>query len=107
MYWRTARVEAGVKHPGIAELIEPRAVGDKRRLMHMARDHHRRLIALDPLHEFFITEKAFAAPTGRRIRRWCVMNPDPSRQPPCGSFAKLVFNSLLDERPVPPRADRE
>jgi hypothetical protein len=32
--------------------------------MHMARDHHRRLIALDPLRQFDVAEKALAAQFG-------------------------------------------
>src|SRR5712692_4195326 len=100
MHRRAARLKTGVKHPGAAELIEPGAVGNERRLMHMARDHHRRLIAPDPLHQFFVAEKAFAAPTGRGIRRRRMMNPNPSLEPPCGSFAKLVLDALLDHRSI-------
>src|SRR3979409_2312453 len=71
--------------------------------MHVAADHHRRLIALDPLLKFDVAEKALAAPAGRRIRRRRVMHPDPLLEPSRGSLAKLVFDALLDQRPVPPR----
>src|SRR5712664_316195 len=107
MHRRAAWLKTGVKHPGTAELIEPGAVGNERRLMHMARDHHRRLVALDPLHEFLVAEKALAAPTGRGIRRRSVMDPNPSLQPPGGSLAKLVVDALLDQRSIPPGTHRE
>ena len=85
---RPAGLQAGVEHPGFAEPVEPRAVGDEGRLMHMARDHHRGLVALDPLHEFDVAEEALAAPARRRIRRRRVMDPDPSLQPLRGGLAQ-------------------
>src|SRR3954463_4956734 len=80
---------------------------DERRLMHVARDHHRRLIARDPLHEIDVAEEALAAPTGRRIRRRGMMPPDPSSRPLRGGFLQPILKALLDLWPVPPRADRE
>src|SRR3954452_1246866 len=39
-----ARLQTGVECPGVADPIEPRAVGNERRLMHMARYHDRWLV---------------------------------------------------------------
>src|SRR5438105_14511391 len=75
--------------------------------MHVARDHHRRLVALDPLREFDVAEKALAAPTRGRIRGRRVMHPDPSLQPRCSRLAKLAVDALFHQRSVPPRTDRE
>ena len=54
---RTSGLQPGVEHPGRTATIEPRAIGDEGRLVHMARDHHRRLMPLDPLHQFDVAEK--------------------------------------------------
>src|SRR5215211_9241831 len=80
---------------------------DEWRLMHVARDHHRRLIACDPLHKIDVAVEPLAAPAGRRIRRRGMMHPDPSLQPRRGGFKQLLLEAWLDQRPVPPRADRE
>ncbi len=107
MHRRAPRLKAGIEGPGGAEPVEPRAIGSERRLMHVSRDHHVRLISLDPLREFDVAKETLAAPTGRRIRRRRVMDPNPSLQPCNGRLAKLVVDPLLDQRSVPPRADRE
>src|SRR3954454_20049541 len=73
----------------------------------MAGDHHRRLVALNPLHQLDVAEKSLAAPTGRRIGRRRVMHPDPAPRPAGGSVAKLVLDALPDQRPVPPRTRRK
>ena len=104
---RTAVLQAGVEHPGGAEPVEPRAVGDEGRLMHVARDHHRRLVLRDPLHQFDVAEEPLAAPARRRIRRRRVMHPDPALRPLGCGVAKLGFDAALDQRPVPPRTHRE
>src|SRR6266404_5434286 len=75
--------------------------------MHVPRDHHRRLVALDPSRELDVAEKALAAPARRRIRRRRVMGPDPSLGPHRGSLAKLVFDACFHQRSIPPRTDRE
>src|SRR5258705_7606650 len=107
MQGRAAGLKPRIERPGGAEPVEPGAVWNERRLMHMAGDHHRRLIVLDPLRQFDVAEKAFAAPACRGIRRRRVMNPNPSLQPLRGSLAKLVVDPLLDQRPVPPGTHRE
>src|ERR1700682_5524522 len=107
MHRRAAGFAAGIKPPCAAEPIEPRAVGDEWRLMHVTRDHHRRLIALDPLRKFDVAEKTLAAPTGRGIRGRRVMSPYPPLQPSCGRLAQLVVDPLLDQRSIPPRTDRD
>ena len=75
--------------------------------MHVSRDHHRRLVALDPLREFDVAEEALAAPTRRRIRGRRVMDPDPSLEPRGGGLAKLAVDPRFHQRSVPPRTDRE
>ena len=104
---RTAVLKAGVEYPGRAEAVEPRAVGDEWRLIHVARDHHRRLVLRDPLHQFDVAEESLAAPTRRRIRRRCMMHPDPALRPPGRGVTKLGFETALDQRSVPPRTHRE
>src|SRR6266702_3439399 len=73
----------------------------------MAGDHHRGLVAFDPLHQFDIAEEALATPACRRIRRWGVVRPDPSLRPSRASFAQLGVDALFHQRSVPPWADRE
>src|SRR3954447_13325410 len=73
----------------------------------MARDHHRGLVALDPLRQLDVAEKTLAAPTGRRFVGWRVMHPDPPLRPRSGGVAELIVNPLFDQRSIPPRADRE
>src|ERR1700730_12161744 len=104
---RTARLKPGVEDPGGAKPVEPRALRDEGRLMNMTRDHHRRLMALDPLHKFDVAKEALAAPARRGIRRRRVMRPNPSRRPSGGVLCKLRVNARLDQRSVPPWADRK
>src|SRR6187200_58296 len=73
----------------------------------MARDHHRGLMARDPLHEIDIAEIPLAAPAGWRVRRRRVIHPDPVRQPLHRGLPQLRFEALLDQGTVPPRAYRE
>src|SRR6476660_7555227 len=75
--------------------------------MHVPGDHHRRLVGLDPLHEFDVAEEALAAPAHRGIRRRRMMGPDPSLRPYRGRLAKLVFDPRFHQRSIPPRTDRE
>jgi len=35
------------------------------------------------------------------------MDPNPSLEPPCGGFAKLLLDTLLDQRSIPPGTDRK
>src|SRR5258708_14722389 len=104
---RPAVLQAGIEDPAGAEPVEPRTIGNERRLVHMARDPHRRLVALDPLHQFDVAEKPFATPARRRIRRRRVMNPNPSLWPNRRGLAKLVVDTRFDQRAIPPRTDRE
>src|SRR3954471_14799496 len=73
--------------------------------MHMARDDHGGLIALDPLHQFDVAEITLAAPAGRGIRRRGMVHPYPSPGPPRGGLAQLHLDALPDQRSIPPRTD--
>src|SRR4051794_39169600 len=73
----------------------------------MARDHHRGLVALDPLRQLDVAAKTLAAPAGRRVVGGRVMPPDPPLRPRSGGVAEIIVNPLFDTRSIPPRADRE
>src|ERR1700758_3432192 len=73
----------------------------------MARDHHVRPVALDPLHQLGVAEIALAAPTGRRVRGWRMMHPDPPLGASCRRSTQLRVDALPQQRAVPPWADRE
>lgn len=63
MHGRPAGLQAGIEDPGRSDPIEPRSVGDERRLMDVAGDHHGGLVLPDPLHQLDVTKKALAVPT--------------------------------------------
>src|SRR5262245_55275782 len=104
---RRAELLAGVEHPGQPDTIDPRALLDEWRLMHMAREHHVGPILLDPLPELDVAEMALAAPAGRRLRRRRVMNPDPAPGPLGRRLGQLRADPGPYDRPVPPRAHGE
>ncbi len=96
------------KYPGRAEPVEP-AVGDERRLVHIARNHHQRKAgsarSIAPVRR---RRKSRLPPqlVGGIRRAALVMDPDPSLQP-LGTRRSRSWFSIrrFHQRPVPPRAD--
>ena len=104
---RRAELLPGIEHPGRPDAIDPRAVLDERRLMHVAGQNDVRPVLLDPLSELDIAEIAVAAPTGRRLGRRRMVDPDPPLGPLGRGLGELRADAGLDDRAVPPRADGE
>ena len=44
-----SRLIAGIEHPSVADAVDPRAVRNERRLVHVTRQHNVGPVSLDPL----------------------------------------------------------
>src|SRR5262245_27616966 len=108
MAWRRAELLAGIEHPGRTDAVNPRAVGDKGRLMHMPRQDDVWPVLLDPVSELHIAKISVTTPAGRRLGGRRVMDPDPIPGPAlCGSRRELRADRGTHRRAVPPRTGSE
>jgi hypothetical protein len=88
-------------------MIDPGPILDERRLMHVARQDDVGPVLIDPVPELHVAEISVAAPTGRRLGRRRVMDPDPSLGPARCGLGKLRADAGSHDGTIPPWADGE
>ena len=92
----------------VTDLVCPRAILHKRRLVHMARDYDVGAVLADPLLKIGVLERSALRPADRGIEWWRMVDPDPAHAlAASGIRFELRNQRLADHWSVPPGAYRE